>query len=79
MSEFGPLTNVAHGAPPVPVFNCELLVGPGPCRRKSSVLSEEAFGGVPTSLEKKNTSLSSSGLHFRAGTLSSLALGGGGG
>lgn len=45
--EFGPLANVAHGVPPVPVFNCELLDGPGPRWGKSPVLSEAAVGVSP--------------------------------
>lgn len=36
--EFGPLANVAHGVPPVPVFNCELLDGPGPLGKESCPL-----------------------------------------
>lgn len=59
--EVGPLANVAHGVPPVPVFNCELLDGPGPLGKESCPLR-----GPPSSLEKRP---------FRGRTLSSLALG----
>lgn len=63
--EFGPLANVAHGVPPVPVFNCELLDGPGPLGKESRPL-RGSCRGLPSSLEKRP---------FRGRTLSSLALG----
>lgn len=44
--EFSPLANVAHGVPPVPVFNCELLDGPGP-RWERVLSSQRQLSGSP--------------------------------
>lgn len=53
MLEVSPLANVALSVPPVPVFNCEPLNGPGPRWRKSSVPGGRARG-LPASLEKSS-------------------------